>query len=94
MNYINRLQNAQALSVLVGNSYYVDQLMHIFLDKFHQGWKYTAQMASHQAELIKEKKITDQKYLSITYLQTDYLNLDRSSYYQILFRKIHFLWRC
>ena len=49
MNYINIFQNSQALSVSVGNSYYEDQLMHISLDKFHQGGKYTAQIASHQA---------------------------------------------
>ena len=50
-NYIKRFQNAHALSVSVGNSYSEDQLMHIFLDKFHQGGKYLAQKASHQAEL-------------------------------------------
>ena len=53
--------------------------MHIFLDKFHQGEKYTAQIASHQSELRREKTIIDQKYLSITSLQTDYLNLESSS---------------
>ena len=53
--------------------------MHIFLDKFHQGGKYTAQIASHQAELRREKKSTDQKYLSIISLRTDYLNLESSS---------------
>ena len=36
-------------------------------------------MAIHQADLIREGNFTDQKYLSITYLQTEYLNLDRSS---------------
>ena len=35
----------------VGNSYSEDQLMYTFLDKFHQGGKYIAQIASHQAEL-------------------------------------------
>ena len=30
MNYIKRLQNAQDLSVSVGNSYSEDQLMHTF----------------------------------------------------------------
>ena len=28
---------------------------------------------------MREEKITDQKYLSITYLHTDYLNIDSSS---------------
>ena len=31
INYIKIVQNAQALSVLVGNSYYEDQIMHTFL---------------------------------------------------------------
>ena len=53
--------------------------MHIFLDNFHQGGTYTAQIASHQSELRTEEKFTDQQYLFITSLQTDYLNLDSSS---------------
>ena len=53
--------------------------MHIFLDNFHQGGKYDAQIASHQEELRREEKFTDQKYLSISSLQTDYSNLDSSS---------------
>ena len=52
--------------------------MHIFLDNFHKGGKYTAQIASHQEELRREEKFTDQKYLSIKSLQTDYLNIDSS----------------
>ena len=79
MNYIKIFQNAQALSVSVGNNYSKDQLMHIFMDNFHQGGKYSAQIASHQAELRREGKCTDQKYLFISFLQTDYLNIDRSS---------------
>ena len=51
INYIKRFQNAHALSVSVGKSYSEDQLMHTFLDNFHQGGKYSAQIASHQAEL-------------------------------------------
>ena len=50
--------------------------MHIFLDKFHQGGKYSAQIASHQAELRIEGNSTDQKSLFISYLQTDYLNIN------------------
>ena len=50
--------------------------MRIFLDNFHQGGKYTAQIASHQAELKREETFTDQKSLSITYLQIEYLNMD------------------
>ena len=48
INYIKRFQNAQVLSVSVGNSYSEDQLMHTFLDNFHQGGKYSAQKVSHQ----------------------------------------------
>ena len=53
--------------------------MHTFLDNFHQGGKYSAQIDSHQAELRREEKITDQKSLNISSLQTDYLNLDSRS---------------
>ena len=35
INYIKRFQNAQTLSVSVGNSYSEDQIMHTFLDNFH-----------------------------------------------------------
>ena len=35
INYIKIFQNAQDLSILLGNNYYAYQLMHIFLDKFH-----------------------------------------------------------
>ena len=76
ITYIKIFQNAHALSVSVGNSYSKDQLMHSFLDHFHQGEKYSAQIAIHQAELRREQKFTDQKSLNISSLQTDYLNLD------------------
>ena len=78
IKYIKRFQNAHALSVSVGNSYSEDQLMHTFLDNFHQGGKYSAQLESHQAELRREEKFTNQKRLNISLLQTDYLNLDSS----------------
>ena len=68
MNYIKRFQNAQDLSVSVGNTYSEDQLMHTFLDNFHQGGKYSAQIASHQVELRREENFTDQKSLSISSL--------------------------
>ena len=50
--------------------------MHIFLDNFHQSGKYSSQIANHQAELRREEIFTDQKYLSVSSLQTDYLNID------------------
>ena len=65
INYIKIFKNAHALSVSVENSYSEDQLMHTFLDNFHQGGKYSAQIASHQAELRREEKFTDQKSLNI-----------------------------
>ena len=55
--------------------------MHTFLNNFHRGGKYSAQIASHQAELRREENFTDQKYLSISSLKTDYLNLDISSFF-------------
>ena len=44
INYIKRFQNTHALSVSVGNRYSEDELMHTFLDNFHQGGKYSAQI--------------------------------------------------
>ena len=79
MKYTKRFQNAQALSVSVENTYSEDQLMHTFLNDFHQYRKYSAQKASHQAELRREEKFIDQKYLFISSLQTDYIILDISS---------------
>ena len=61
MKYIKILQNAHALSISVGNSYSEDQLMHTFTDNFRQGGKYSSQIASQQAELIREETFTDQK---------------------------------
>ena len=56
MNYIKRFHNAHNLSMYIGSSYSEDKLMHTFLDNFHQGEKYSAQIASHQAELRREEK--------------------------------------
>ena len=50
--------------------------MDIFLDNFHQGGKYSVQIASHQVELMREEQFTDKKSLNISSLQTDYLNVD------------------
>ena len=79
INYIKRFQNAQALSVSVGNSYSEDQIMHTFLDNFHQSGKYSSQLASHQAELRREENYPDQKCLNISSFQTEYYNLDNSN---------------
>ena len=75
MIYIKIFQNTQALSVSVRNNYYEDHLIHISVDNFHQGGKYTAKISIHQAELRRELKISDQKFLSITSIKADYLNL-------------------
>ena len=53
--------------------------MHTFLDNLHRGGKYSAQIASHQAESRREEKITDKILLNISSLQTDYLNIYRRS---------------
>ena len=76
--YIKIFQNAQALSVSVQNSYSVDQIMHTFLDNFHQSGKSSVQLASHQGELRREGKYPDQKKLNISSLQKDYLDLENS----------------
>ena len=68
MGYIKRFQNAHALSVSVVNSYSEDQLVHTFMDNFHQVGKYFAQITSHQAELKREETFTDQKSLNISSL--------------------------
>ena len=52
--------------------------MHTFLDNFHQSGKYSAQLASHQAELRREEKFPYQKGLNISSFQTDYLNIDNN----------------
>ena len=57
MNYIKIFHNAQNLSVSIGNYYSEDQMMHTFMDNFHQGGKYSAQIDSHQAELRREEKL-------------------------------------
>ena len=57
MRYIKRFQNAQVLPVSVVNTYSEDQLMHTFLNNFNQGGKYSAQIASHQAELRIERNL-------------------------------------
>ena len=59
MNYINIFQNEQVLSVSAENNYPEDQLMHIFLNNFSEGWKYFSQIASHLVELRIEGEFTD-----------------------------------
>ena len=48
MKHIKRFKISQDLSVSLGNIYTKDYLMNILLDNFHQGGKYTPQIASHQ----------------------------------------------
>ena len=68
MNYIKIIQIVQDLSILIVNNYSEDQLMHTFLDNFHPGGEYSAQITSHQAELRRKEIFTDQKYLTISHL--------------------------
>ena len=78
LNDFRMNRHAQALIVSVGNSYAENQIMHTFLDNFHQSGKYSSQLASHQAELTREEKYPDQKCLNISSLKKDYLNIDNS----------------
>ena len=48
INYIKIFHNTKALSVSLGNTCSEYQLMHIFMDNFHQGRKDSAQIDSHQ----------------------------------------------
>ena len=57
MNYVKSFQNAQDLSVYVRNCYSEDKLMHTFWDNFHQGGKYSSQVASHHGELRWEERL-------------------------------------
>ena len=77
-NYIKRFQNVKAVEISVGNSCTEDQLMQNFLENIQQGGKYFARIASHQAEFRREEKFINQKPLSISDLQIDYLNLGSS----------------
>ena len=63
MNYIKIFQNAQTLSVSVGNTYSEDQMIYTFLDNFQQGGKYSAQIDSHQEELRREEIFTDEIFI-------------------------------
>ena len=63
INSIKIFPKAHFLSVSVVNTYSDNQIMHIFMDNFHQGGKCYALISSHQAELTREESFTDQKYL-------------------------------
>ena len=52
--------------------------MHTFLKIYLQSGKYSSPKESYQAELQKKGKFIDQKSLSISDLQIDYLNLYNS----------------
>ena len=67
INYTNKVQNAQVLSLSVGNSYSEDQLMHVFLDNFHQGINIMhKQIATRQSQ--EERKILLNKNIYIFHL--------------------------
>ena len=65
MNYIKKIQYAEALSVSVGNSYTEDKTMHIFMGNFHQCGKYSAQIANHQAELRRENNLQIKNHIHL-----------------------------
>ena len=52
--------------------------MHTFIENFQQDGKQYARISNNQAELTSEETFVDQKPLSISDLQIDYLNLDNS----------------
>ena len=79
MNYTNRFQYTQTLSVSLEYTFSEDQLMQNFLDNFHQCGKHSSEIVSHKAELRGEEKLRIQKPLSISSLNNDDLNLDSSS---------------
>ena len=60
MNYIKIFQNSQALSVSVGGNYSDNHNIHIFLDNFQQGIKYSSHIAIHQVDLRREEKFIRQ----------------------------------
>ena len=62
IKYIKIFQNAHALSVSVENRYSEGQLMHKFLDNFHKGGIYSAQIRSHQIELRREESLLTRKH--------------------------------
>ena len=68
MNYNKRFQNVQDLSFSVENTYSEDQLMHTFLDNFHQGEKYSAQIGSHESDIRRAENLLIKKsiYLILT----------------------------
>ena len=63
MNYIKIFHNAHVWSIYAVNSYSEDHLMNTFLDNFHQGGKYYAEIASHQKELRREETFTGKKII-------------------------------
>ena len=69
INYIKIIKNAQDLSVSVGNTYSEDQLMHTFLDNFHQSGEYSDQIAIHQADIRREENALIKTF--IIFLLTD-----------------------
>ena len=73
MKYIKIFQNAQALSVSVGNNSSQDLIMHLFLDNFHQGGKCSAQIASYQEKLSRKGKFTE-KIIFISLILIDRLS--------------------
>ena len=68
INNVKIFHNVYDLKISVVNSYTGDQMIHTFLDNFHQGGKYCAQKASKQVEMIrKEFSLIKNHYLYLTY---------------------------
>ena len=78
INYIKIFKNLKALKIPVGKNYTENQLVHTLLHNFCQGGKYSAQIVSHQSELIREEIFVDQISLSIFDFLIDSFDLDNS----------------
>ena len=85
MNYIRIFNNAHAMSIKVGNFYSEDQLMHIFLYKFHQDGNNSAKISEIFIYLILTYwlfKFGKQLRFWKKYLQRNHFS-----------DKVHYLWR-
>ena len=49
------------MAILVGTSYYENQLMQSFLENSQQCGKYSAHIETHKTELRREENIADKK---------------------------------
>ena len=70
INCIKIFNHSKALEIPVGERYTENQLVHTSLHNFRRGGKYSAQIVSHQSELIREEIFVYQKSLEYHNLRT------------------------